>query len=109
MTEETTLITNAGSEPADLIVEPWGERVPLDAQECVRLLARGRDINVEVVHEGALIAAYVSPEVTVKVFRGSELACDLDLGFPASALPSGWTIRDFIDGVFGGPGKAGDA
>jgi len=109
MNEETTLITNARAESAVLIVEPWGERVPLGAGECVRLIAKGSNIEVEVVHNGELIAAYVSPEVTVKVFRGSELECDLDLGFPASALPKGWTIRDFIDGVFGGPGRAGDA
>ena len=109
MTEETALITNARAEPTVLIVEPWGERIPLGAQECVRLVARGRDINVEVVQDGELIAAYVSPEVTVKVFRGSELVCDIDSGFPATALPAGWTVRDFIDGVFGGPGKAGDA
>jgi len=109
MNEETTLITNARAEPAVLIVEPWGERVPLGVEECVRLVAQGRNIEVEVVYSGESIAAYVSPEVTVKVFRGSELECDLDLGFPASALPAGWTVRDFIDGVFGGPGKAGDA
>jgi hypothetical protein len=53
-----------------------------------------------------VIAAYVSEEVTVKVFRGSELVGDLDPGFPAQALPAGWTVRDFIDGVLGGPGWA---
>jgi hypothetical protein len=55
MTEETTLITNRRTEPAVLIVEPWGERVPLAALQCVRLVARGRDIDVEVVHDGELI------------------------------------------------------
>ena len=109
MTQETTLIRNARAASVVLIIDPWGERVPLAAGECVRLVAQGRDIDVEVVHDGELIAAYVSPEVTVKVFSGSELVCDLSLGFPAQALPSGWTTRDFIDGVFGGPGKAGAA
>jgi hypothetical protein len=94
--------------PVVLIVEPWGERVPLAAGESVRLVAQGRDVDVEVVHDAEQIAAYVSPEVTVEVFRGSELVCDLNLGFPAHALPAGWTTRDFIDGVFGGPGKAGE-
>jgi hypothetical protein len=79
----------------------------LAARESVRLVARGGDINVEVVYAGELIAAYVSPEVTVKVFRDSELASDLHLGFPASALPVGWTVRDFIERVFGGPGQSG--
>jgi hypothetical protein len=107
MTKET-LITNVRAAPVVLIVEPWGECVPLADQECVRLVVHGQHVDVEVVHEGDLIAAYVSPEVTVEVFRGSELVCDLDLAFPAAALPTGWTIRDFIDGVFGGPGKAGN-
>jgi len=109
MTEETTLITNTRTAPVVLIVEPWGECVTLSAGETVRLVARGHDVDVEVVHNDEQIAAYVSPEKTVEVFRGAELVCDLNLGFPAHALPVGWTIRHFIDGVFGGPGKAGEA
>lgn len=109
MTEETTRITNTRTAPVVLIVEPWGDCVTLAAGETVSLVARGHDINVEVVHNDEQIAAYVSPEVTVEVFRGSELVCDLNLGFPAQALPVGWTMRDFVDGVFGGPGKAGAA
>jgi len=107
MSEETVFITNVRTAPVVLIVEPWGEHVPLAAGETVRLVARGQEIDIEVVYEGELIAAYVSQETTVEVFRGSELVCDLNLAFSAP-LPAGWTVRDFVDGVFGGPGKAGE-
>jgi hypothetical protein len=105
MFEDRRTIVNSSGEPLTVWLEPWGQDLQLASGQSLDLVARSpSEGRLEVVDADGAVAVYAWPEATIQAFRQNELIYDMNIAFPASALPAGMTARSFVEFMFGGPG-----
>ena len=104
--EQTSLVLNDSHSPVTVWFEPWGMSHTLPANKTFHLTIES-DIKgqIEIEHVDDGIAVYSFPTSTIKIFLDGDLIEDLNVKFPASAVPENTTTKQFVKYLFGGPGK----
>lgn len=99
---------NTRSAPFTVWIEPQAADFRVNPGEELRVLGVSeQEGRFEVVDYGERIGVYCWVGARVQVSRGDELLDDLPV-WSHEAPPSGLSIREFIEAMFGGPGGPGD-
>jgi hypothetical protein len=104
--KQTSLVTNASLLAVTVWFEPWGMNHTLPANKAFDLVVES-DIEgeIEIEHADDRIAVYSFPTSTIKIYLDGDLIDDLNVKFPASAVPKNTTTKQLVNFLFGGPGQ----
>jgi hypothetical protein len=103
MIEDTRIITNSSRAMIDVWFEPWGIVHRLPPGEAFLIAGKSdQDGMLEIVESEKSIAVYGWVGSTLAVYHGDTLVDEFNTVFPE--LPSGMTVRSFVEFLFGGAG-----
>jgi hypothetical protein len=108
MFTDTQIVTNSGSEPLTIWLEPVAQDYQLSPGKSLTFVGTSaQQGRYEVVDYGNKIGIYDWPGAATDVFDGDTLI-DTVPSFRDDNPPSGISIRQFVENVFGGPGGVGE-
>ena len=107
MFQDTRTITNKSDGPLTVWLEPWAQDYALAPGQKLEVIGSStQDGCFEVSDHGNKVGIYCWAGSSVKVFRDGILEDDWPVCFD-KPMPSGGSLKDFIEGFFGGPGEPG--
>lgn len=102
--EGVRTIHNSSSESTKLWLEPWAAEFLLAPGDSLTIVGRSEQAGrFEIVEYEDGTAAYGWAGACVRVLRGNDLLDEFPV-WSDDWLPSGGSIRAFIENMFGGPG-----
>ena len=108
MFQDRRSIVNSGIKTKAVWLEPWATEYTLAPGEGLVVVgASEHDGQFEVVDYGDKVGVYGWPGSNYQVLKDGKLIGE-DIAFASDGPPSGMSIRDFIEGAFGGPSGTGD-
>jgi hypothetical protein len=101
-------IENSGIKAKAVWLEPWATGYTIAPGEGLVVVgASEHNGQFEVVDYGDKVGVYGWPGSSYQVLKDGKLIGE-DISFTPDGPPSGMSIREFIEGAFGGPGGTAD-
>lgn len=103
---QTVCVRNPGSEPTTFILEPWAECYEMPAGAEFEVVAEGPPGGaLEVRFEAARITVFAWPGAVAWLYHDGSPLGPADRP-PPPATSKGMTMSDYVDRLFGKPGKS---
>jgi len=102
---QVTSSLDIGNMPTKVWFEPWGMPIVFPAGTSLKLVAEGQaQGNLEIVNRDGEIFVYAWPTSVLKVYQDDQVVQSFFP--PVPNVPTGWTVRSFVDKMFGDPSKS---